>query len=520
MKKWKILTLSALCISCFALATACKEKEEPTNTNELVGFVDETVEIELGDIISVHDFLKVYDEAGNLYNATFLLTDSAGNSVSLLKNEFTVEDSVGYTLVLSAHDPQTGEVIATRTLQLKTVDKSAPLISLLDMEEYGVVGEAFSVPLMFDDASENYTTSVTVLRVPYRVALNDYDESAAQEVSVEYVSKGDKATFTPTMKGRHKVIVEAWDGTDKEAAKTATLLNEKTFYIDVRSTAGEIEGFDLPSSTKAAYGYNTEKATGDKETPGNSVEWHETFNGKEGVVSMKPATTDSDGGIYYLTSMDKSTSFYGSFGTDATKNTLWDYVSVWIWIAGNDGETVEVSGRYGFNAQQVPCNTWYEYRQYLDYFVRMGWGSIWRTFSNELRYYTSGANKGQRYYSDDNRSILYVGSDATADYTVYVDSFAYVKTDDAMDISVSDAGSGTASIVVTPKDGYDFTNATYTYFARALAGTASAKTLTVTDGTFTYDAEKWTKYWVCARVEVNGKTYFKHFIYELPTATA
>ncbi len=519
MKKWKVLALSALCITCFATATACKEKEEP-QTNSLVGFVDETVEIELGDSIFVGDFLEIYDEQNNLYRATFELTDSTGDYVTLLKNEFTVEDSIGYTLVLNAHDPKTGEIIATRTVQLKTVDKSAPLITVGDMVQYGVIGQEVSVPLTFDDASEDYSTSVSVMRVPYSVSKNGYDESAGQNLTVEYESENGVATFTPTLQGRHKIIVEAWDGTDKEEAKTASVYRTKAFYLDVKTSEGEIEGFDLPSSKVAAYGLNPETGKGHKDYAGNSVEWKEEYQGRYGVVSMKPAKTATYGGqdygAYYLRSTVQDKNFMKGAG-DITQNTLWDYVSMWIYIEGESGETVTVAGMSTHGKRErVPCNTWYEYRVTLDSFIKMGFNSPWNTFSTSITNY-------------DNYLILNVkGADKT-DYRVYVDSFAYVKTADAFSVSVADSGNSDnkANITVTPNAGYEtklanakLANAKYTYYVRALkTGETSAKAITATeDGTFTYDAAQWTKYWVCAQVEIDGEIYLSHCIYELPTA--
>ena len=514
MKKWKILALSALCVSCFATATACKEKEEP-QTNSLVGFVDETVEIELGDSVFVGDFLEVYDTENNLYRATFELTDSTGDYVTLLKNEFTVQDSIGYTLVLNAHDPKTGEIIATRTVQLKTVDKSAPLITVGDMVQYGVIGQEISVPLIFEDASDDYSTSVSVMRVPYSVSKNGYDESAGQELTVEYESENGVATFTPTLQGKHKIIVEAWDGTDKEEAKTASVYRTKSFYLDVKTSEGEIEGFDLPSSKVAVYGLNPDTGKGHKDYAGNSVAWKEEHMGRYGVVSMKPAKTATYGGqdygAYYLRSTVQDKNFMKGAG-DITKNTLWDYVSMWIYIEGEEGEKVSLCGMstHGL-CQDVPCNTWYEYRVTLDSFIKMGFNSPWNTFSTSITNY-------------DNYLFLNVqGANQKTDYTVHVDSFAYVKGADIMTVTATDSGDSDnkANITVTPSAGYEtaLANATYTYYVRALkTGSTSAKAITATNGTFTYDAAKWTKYWVCVKVEIDGETYLSHCIYELPTA--
>ncbi len=495
MKKWKLLVLSALCISCFSAAACKKEEEQPTNA--LVGFVDETVEIELGDIISLHDFLEVYDEENNLYRATFELTDSAGNKVTLLANEFTAQDTVGYTLLLSAHDPKTGEVVATRTVQLKTVDKSAPIITIGDMVEYGVIGQEICVPLMFDDASQVYSTNVLAMRIPYSVAKNGYDEEAAQEISVVHVSKSDEACFTPTLQGRYKIVVEAWDGTEKEAAKETNVYRSKEVYLDVKTSEGEIEGFDLPSSTVAAYGVN-ENVKGDKTVAGNSVQWHETFEGKDGVISMKPAKTDSYGGAYYVRSTTKTTDFY-KFGTDITQNTMWDYVSAWIYVAGEDGETVEVSGEHNRFPQTIPCNTWYEYRVGMEYFVVRGWNRPWDTFSNRAN------------VNWDSRSFLYVGEGTEADYTVYMDCFSY----ETAYITATAAWNGSKVAISVEKD-ESVANEQLVYTYKVVDSNGNAVAVN-TDGTFlptglgdTYD--------ITVTTTVNNREYTTSFTYEYSIA--
>lgn len=491
MKKWKILLLSALCISCFSVA-ACKDKE--TATNPLVGFVDETVEIEIGDIFSLRDFLNVYDEENSLYKATFELTDSEGNPVTLLANEFTVEDKVGYTLVLNAHDIKTGEIIATRTVQLKTVDKSAPIIAIGDMVDYGVIGQEIRVPLIFDDASQEYSTNVSVMRVPYSVAKNGYDESAAQAVTVEHVSKGSEASFTPTLQGRYKIVVEAWDGTDKAAAKESAVYRSKHVYLDVKTSEGEIEGFDLPSSTAAVYGVNSETGKAEKALSGNGVAWHETFNGRDGVISMKPAKTNEYGGAYYVRSTTKTTDFY-KFGTDITQNTMWDYLSAWIYVAGEEGETVEVSGEYNRFPQTVPCNTWYEYRVDMEYFVLRGWNRPWDTFSNR-----SNVNW-------DSRTFLYVGEGTEADYTVYMDCFSY----ETAYITASAAWNGSRVAISVDKDESILDQQlAYAYNVVDESGNAVAVN---PDGTFlpvgfgsTYD--------ITVTTTVNARQYSTSFTYE------
>lgn len=513
MKKWKLLVLSALCISCFSVA-ACQKEEE--KTNELVGFVDETVEIELGDIVSLRDFLEVYDEENNLYRATFELTDSSGSSVTLLANEFTVQDALGYTLVLSAHDPKTGEIIATRTVQLKTVDKSAPLITVGDMVEYGVIGEEIYVPLVFDDASQVYSTSVTAMRIPYSVAKNEYDESAAQKVAVEHVSKGDGASFTPTLQGRYKILIEAWDGTDKAAAQEAEVYRSKEMYLEVKTSEGEIEGFDLPSTTVAAYGVNPDTDKAEKTLAGNSVEWHETFNGRDGVISMKPAKTNTYGGAYYLRSTTKTTDFY-KYGTRIDKNTLWNYVSAWIYVDGEAGETVEVSGEYDYDKRTIPCNAWYEYRIGMDYFVKRSWNRPWDTFSTEPN------------VSWDNRSFLYVGEDATADYTVYIDCFSYEK-DEEISVNVAlDASGSVAMINVSENAGYDgaLDGATYEYVVRgygtqeqwnetkqAMETVEITNTFTVFNGKFIPTPE-YTEYAIGVWAKCNGTDHFAFTSYSV-----
>ena len=407
-KKWLILALSVLCGACVTLG-ACKKEEEPKDIT-FVDFEDGTINVEIGDKFSIRDYMKVYDENGVMYGASAVITDSKGNAVDHLAYEFTIADETGYTLVLTVRDPVTGEALQTRTLALNTVDESAPYITVGAMPEYGLANVEVELPVRFSDKGVNYTTNVVVQKINYNATEKKYDESLAENIEVGYESKGEVANFTPTRPGRYKITVEAWDGTDKATAQANAVYRARTWYYEVKGVVseGEIEGFDTPETVVASYNYDLNAPEEDwvyqvdtqgniltqkdgvmviltpeleaqgykgkilyKSMPNKTAVWHEEYEGRYGVVSTKGNISPDNGKTeYYFKSSYRATSFY-RYGVDGDGKTdtsiswaddsRWTHVSVWLYVAGEAGETVEISSAHNVVTETVNCNEWFEF---------------------------------------------------------------------------------------------------------------------------------------------------------------
>lgn len=415
MRKLAILGLSVASALCFTLA-ACKDNE--SKEINFVDFENTSVNVELGESFSLREYMKVYDDQNVLYSANVELLNSQGSAVEHLAYEFTIEDNKGYTVILSVCDPVTGEVLKMRTVTLVVVDESAPYISVGDMPEYGLAGEEVKIPLSFTDANDNYNTAVIVNKIDYNLSIKDYDESLATPMDVEYESKAKQASFTPEKPGRYKVTIEAWEGAEKESAVQSgkNIYRAKTFYYEVKGevSQGEIEGFDAPETVTAAYNYNpnaeeskkvyktdsngvpakykdgkwvalSETELQDLPTYGtvdykamqnDSAVWHEEFAGKFGVLALN-STNKTGAGTeqspysyeYYIKSTYRNSNFY-RYGVDENGDTdtsvswendnRWNYLSVWVYVKGENGEKVTLSGRYNTGKSEIDCNSWYE----------------------------------------------------------------------------------------------------------------------------------------------------------------
>ncbi len=442
--KWTILALSVLSSACFTLA-ACNAGSSSTGGGvssssansssessssvvpkeiKLMDFEDGVVEVEIGETFSLRDYMKVYDEDGVLYNVGIVLTDSQGNAVDHLAYQFTIADKTGYTLVLTARDPIDGEGIKERTLQLTTVDKSAPYIGVGIMPDYGVTGELTEIPVSFTDQSTEICSNVLVQKIKYNAATKEYDEGMYEDINVDYDHGDEKATFTAATPGRYKITVESWDGAkeDKAEAQSNKVYRARSWYYQVKGTvsAGEIEGFDTPETTVASYNGDVNAAEEDlvyqtdnqgriitfidtnndgspdtatplteelkaqgykpqilyKEMPNKTAVWHEEWKDHYGVVETKGVPVVSGEGetatttySYFFKSTYRTTSFY-RYGVDAegkedkniswVDDTRWNYLSVWVYVDGEDGETAEISAKYNIGKKTVNCNEWVE----------------------------------------------------------------------------------------------------------------------------------------------------------------
>lgn len=353
-----IAVIGALCMALIG----CSGKKGGDGGVKLKDFADVTVEAVYGDNFSLVEYLSAVDEDGNVYGVSAELKDNAGNAVECLNNEFEITDKTGYTVLLSALNANDGSVIKTRTLTIVTVDSASPYINLGTVAPNATVGDDITVAMTFDSRTEDYTTSVSVKRLGYNSVTQDFDEALADDVQTDYVSKHTSVSFNVNKSGRYKISVNAWNGTEKTEN---TSVREKAAYIDVISVpyASEIESFDTAASKKAAYGAN-------KATQNETAVWHESFNGRSGVLELKHArwyagekkSDDNTKWVYrpkheyLIKSSFRDETFYSD-------NDNWDYISVHMFVAGESGEKVTVScSKYETEPKEINCNEWTEYR--------------------------------------------------------------------------------------------------------------------------------------------------------------
>lgn len=122
-----------------------------------------------------------------------------------------------------------------------------------------------------------------------------------------------------------------------------------------------IEDFNSASSIVAAYSLN-KNAVPEKNTQNETAEWLATFANKYGVLKLnatrKVTINKVDIQEYHIKSSFRDSSFY--------VDKEWDYLSVILYVAGEEGETVEIGysqgmGNYNtFGNMVVNCNEWVE----------------------------------------------------------------------------------------------------------------------------------------------------------------
>ena len=242
-------------------------------------------------------------------------------------------------------------------------------------------------------------TEATVTDLTYTVKAVGFDN-----VNVTVAEDG---TFEAPIVATYLITATAKVNGTEVSAMTAYTLPYDVFLAD-----NEVEGFYSAESLYSAYGatYNetNSKWTGDKTKLNDTAEWHATFAGKTGVLSLKQVYTSGYGGEYHLRSLMRDTNYYRNAST-------WDYISIWLYVAGEENETVEVAAIYDVENVTVNCNEWVEFKISKET-VTSYWGGY--------NYYVlSNANNNNNRVS----TLFTVGEGTGADYTVYVDSISYEK---------------------------------------------------------------------------------------------
>lgn len=207
--------------------------------------------------------------------------------------------------------------------------------------------------------------------------------------------------------------------TGNNAQHMATL--ELVVYAD-----NEIEGFHTSDSVKAAYGY-----TG-KNGQNSTAVWHKTFEGRNGVLEFSRVNyyNNSKTNCYNVKSTIRDNTFYKN-------NEEWDYISIWIYVKGEENSTVTIGlSQYIEPATQkeIACNTWVELKfdKATLYNMSGGTDSNGITLKNQVSLSDWLASTGPTIengyaMSTYNNFIGIANEDSEKDITIYLDSITYEK---------------------------------------------------------------------------------------------
>ncbi len=328
-RKWFVgVLLAVLSVGCSLLGVACKDTEEKQAT--LVDFTDATVYADYKSDFSINPYLTAIDDQGGVHKGTATVVDGQGNTVELFSNRFKIASVDNYTATVRV---TLGETDYTRTLTIDVLDKTAPVISVGQFVARKGQECAPEITVSKFEAEE-ITPSFKVYSI------------LGEEANALTVTDGK---FTPTNEGVHKMVVTAED----QYGTVSTLEHE--FYV--RSYMNVLQSFDVQTSTADVL-KSTTGANYDTEENGFYNVWHENYQGRTGVVE----TVTTSGGKY---GMGKVALRFNRTAEELAAMQF-DYISVWAWINGEDGQTYQVNAGNAVLEQEVQANAWQEIRIYKE----------------------------------------------------------------------------------------------------------------------------------------------------------
>lgn len=328
-RKWFVgVLLAVLSVGCSLLGVACKDTEEKQAT--LVDFTDATVYADYKSDFSINPYLTAIDDQGGVHKGTATVVDGQGNTVELFSNRFKIASVDNYTATVNV---TLGETDYTRTLTIDVLDKTAPVISVGQfVARKGQ--ECMPEITVSKFEAEEITPSFKVYSI------------LGEEANALTVTDGK---FTPTNEGVHKMVVTAED----QYGTVSTLEHE--FYV--RSYMNVLQSFDVQTSTADVL-KSTTGANYDTEENGFYSVWRENYQGRTGVVE----TVTTSGGKY---GMGKVALRFNRTAEELAAMQF-DYISVWAWINGEDGQTYQVNAGNAVLEQEVQANAWQEIRIYKE----------------------------------------------------------------------------------------------------------------------------------------------------------
>ncbi len=328
-RKWFVgVLLATLSVSCALFGVACKETEEKQAT--LVDFTDATVYADYKSDFSINPYLTAIDDQGGVHKGTASVVDGEGNKVELFANRFKIANVENYTATVNV---TLGETDYTRTLTIDVLDKTAPVISVAQFVARKGQECAPEITVSKFEAEE-----ITPAFKVYSIL--------GEEATELTVTNGK---FTPMNEGIHKMVVTAED----QYGGVSTLEHE--FYV--RSYMNVLQSFDVQTSVSDVLQSKT-GANYDTEENGFYSVWHESYQGKTGVVE----TVTTSGGQY---GMGKVALRFNRT-VEELAAMQFDYISVLAWINGENGQTYQVNAGNAVLEKEVQANAWQEIRIYKE----------------------------------------------------------------------------------------------------------------------------------------------------------
>lgn len=329
--KWFIGMLLAVgSLACLTLGAACGKGNAKETAATLVDFTDATVYADYKADFSINPYLTAIDDQGGVHKGVAKVVDSEGNDVKLFANRFKIDRVEDYTATVSV---VLNDTTHTRTLTIDVLDKTPPVISVSPfVARKGQECAPEIVVTKFE--AEEITPSFKV----YSILGEESHELAV-----------DNGKFTPKDEGVHKMVVTAED----QYGTVSTIEHE--FYA--RSYMNVLQSFDVQTSVSDVLASKT-GANYDTEANGFYTAWHETYEGRKGVVE----TVTTSGGVYGMGKV--AVRFNRS--VEELAEMEFDYISIWAWIEGEAGQTYQAYAGNAVLEKELQANAWQEIRIYKE----------------------------------------------------------------------------------------------------------------------------------------------------------
>ncbi|MBO7344734.1 MAG: hypothetical protein J6U92_02215 [Clostridia bacterium] len=373
------LSMSALCfILSICFSVGCK-------TVKFVGFDDITIKVAYGANASLLQYVTAIDQNGKAHRCTVTVKDSKGNPVDVLFDRFNVSSMDGYTAVTTCNG-------VSRTITILVEDRSTITIEdFADRLFTGYVGKEYQLP----DVSIGKASGEIIVPT-YKVYRNE--NSSKVEVPVT-----DRA-FIPSERGVYTLEISATDATGTTATKS------EDFKVRLGMTSNMLEDFndELSASTlikSTAWGATEQIKYGD----GFYTVWHETFDGRKGVIESALNTNLNMRRICATFSFDKA--LLSEMVAEMTEE---DYISIWFWL--------DKDGQFDAIRQENPqdSSTW----TVLSKVTGKKWQEI-KIYKNALSIFSdlhsiNGSGDQLFFFQDDKQNLNGV--------KFYIDSISLIKS--------------------------------------------------------------------------------------------
>lgn len=325
-KLWLALVCAALSLTCFLFG--CEKGSASSAFSEagnIVGYVDETETVAYGSAYVLETLVR--DDIGTIYDAAYTVTDSSGAEVAVERGKFLVLDKSGYTVVYSVTTPKS---TFSRTVTLTVVNGGAPAIEMSATDDVYMFGESYTVPEI--SVYDYYDGEITEYTVEF------FRKSGTADEKYEDYVYSPEQPFPLTQSGDHymKVTAKNSAGTVAEA--------RKEFFVREEMLAGEYDCFSDSGCLSTSRHMASVSARN----------WHETYKGKQGVLSFNVGTTNAWRNLIHVTAKGDKTSYAD-----------YEYIAVSMYIQAEEGAFSQMSlfpSEVGdFALENIVYNRWKTY---------------------------------------------------------------------------------------------------------------------------------------------------------------